>query len=361
MGRAARRDPARPRPENEACDYHPATLRTTGSAARTTPRAERTAKPAQIWAALGDARDGAQRRRGDTGYYAEPRYRAVTAVEPSPVMRAQRPPGSACSGSASVAGALPFADGAFDAAMADPLRPPLARPRRRPPLAAPGGAPRRPAAVGQQRPRGRSGSPATTCRAGRSTCRRCARRWAALGPALVPARPSDPPRLPRRVPDGVLALAGGVPRPGRAGKHLGLRADCPTTEEQALVEAAARRPRRAARGKYVTRGDLLEAGVARPGLPARRRGMRVALSCARAARRGAAARAGGASTLGGRRACGCSPSRRRTRAPRGSRSTHARSRERSGIRVRAGDQGRGAAARDAPPRRRRGPRLAARR
>ncbi len=70
---------------------------------------------AQIWAALGDAETVLNVGAG-TGHY-EPRDRAVTAVEPSPVMRAQRPPGSAPVIDA-VAGALPFADGAFDAAMA---------------------------------------------------------------------------------------------------------------------------------------------------------------------------------------------------------------------------------------------------
>ena len=70
---------------------------------------------AQIWAALGDAETVLNVGAG-TGHY-EPRDRAVTAVEPSPVMRAQRPPRSAPVVDA-VAGALPFGDGAFDAAMA---------------------------------------------------------------------------------------------------------------------------------------------------------------------------------------------------------------------------------------------------
>lgn len=47
----------------------------------------------------------------------EPRGRAVTAVEPSPVMIAQRPPGAAPVLQAS-AESLPFDDNAFDAAMA---------------------------------------------------------------------------------------------------------------------------------------------------------------------------------------------------------------------------------------------------
>ena len=70
---------------------------------------------AQIWAALGDARTVLNVGAG-TGSY-EPPDRDVTAVEPSAVMRAQRPPGAAPCLSAR-AEHLPFADNAFDAAMA---------------------------------------------------------------------------------------------------------------------------------------------------------------------------------------------------------------------------------------------------
>ena len=70
---------------------------------------------AQIWAALGDAETVLNVGAG-TGHY-EPRDRAVTAVEPSAVMRAQRPPGAAPCIDAR-AEALPFGDGEFDAAMA---------------------------------------------------------------------------------------------------------------------------------------------------------------------------------------------------------------------------------------------------
>jgi SAM-dependent methyltransferase len=70
---------------------------------------------ARIWAALGDARTVVNVGAG-TGSY-EPPGRDVTAVEPSAVMRAQRPPGAAPAVAGS-AEALPFADGAFDAAMA---------------------------------------------------------------------------------------------------------------------------------------------------------------------------------------------------------------------------------------------------
>lgn len=69
----------------------------------------------QIWTALGDARTVLNVGAG-TGSY-EPADRDVTALEPSAVMRAQRPPGAApcVAGSAE---SLPFEDQSFDAAMA---------------------------------------------------------------------------------------------------------------------------------------------------------------------------------------------------------------------------------------------------
>jgi ubiquinone/menaquinone biosynthesis C-methylase UbiE len=70
---------------------------------------------AQVWAALGDARSVLNVGAG-TGSY-EPSDREVTAVEPSAVMRAQRPAGAApCV--AATAESLPFEDQSFDAAMA---------------------------------------------------------------------------------------------------------------------------------------------------------------------------------------------------------------------------------------------------
>jgi SAM-dependent methyltransferase len=70
---------------------------------------------AQVWAALGDARTVLNVGAG-TGSY-EPSDRHVTAVEPSAVMRAQRPAGAApCV--AATADSLPFEDQSFDAAMA---------------------------------------------------------------------------------------------------------------------------------------------------------------------------------------------------------------------------------------------------
>jgi SAM-dependent methyltransferase len=69
----------------------------------------------RIWAALGDARTVLNVGAG-TGSY-EPPDRDVTAIEPSAVMRAQRPPDAApCL--AAAAGCLPFGDQSFDAAMA---------------------------------------------------------------------------------------------------------------------------------------------------------------------------------------------------------------------------------------------------
>jgi SAM-dependent methyltransferase len=70
---------------------------------------------AQLWAALGDARTIVNVGAG-TGSY-EPPGREVTAVEPSALMRAQRPAGAApCV--AAAAQSLPFADQSFDAAIA---------------------------------------------------------------------------------------------------------------------------------------------------------------------------------------------------------------------------------------------------
>ncbi len=70
---------------------------------------------AQVWAALGDARTVVNVGAG-TGSY-EPSDRHVIAVEPSALMRAQRPAGAApCV--AATAESLPFEDQSFDAAMA---------------------------------------------------------------------------------------------------------------------------------------------------------------------------------------------------------------------------------------------------
>ena len=70
---------------------------------------------ARIWAAFGDARTVLNVGAG-TGSY-EPKGRVVTAVEPSAVMRAQRPAGAApCV--AAAAESLPFGDQSFDVAMA---------------------------------------------------------------------------------------------------------------------------------------------------------------------------------------------------------------------------------------------------
>jgi len=69
----------------------------------------------KIWTALGDAQTILNVGAG-TGSY-EPSDREVTAVEPSAIMRAQRPAGAArCV--AATAESLPFEDQSFDAAMA---------------------------------------------------------------------------------------------------------------------------------------------------------------------------------------------------------------------------------------------------
>jgi hypothetical protein len=87
---------------------------TIGATYRVTRRTEpRIAE--QVWAALGDARTVLNVGAG-TGSY-EPSDRDVTAVEPSALMRAQRPADAApCV--AAVAERLPFEDRSFDAAMA---------------------------------------------------------------------------------------------------------------------------------------------------------------------------------------------------------------------------------------------------
>ena len=70
---------------------------------------------AQVWNALGDARTVLNVGAGIGSY--EPPGREVTAVEPSAVMRAQRPAAAApCV--AAAAESLPFEDQSFDAAMA---------------------------------------------------------------------------------------------------------------------------------------------------------------------------------------------------------------------------------------------------
>jgi SAM-dependent methyltransferase len=70
---------------------------------------------ARVWAALGDAQTVLNVGAG-TGSY-EPADRRVVAVEPSALMRAQRPSGAAPSLAGSAEN-LPFRDQSFDAAMA---------------------------------------------------------------------------------------------------------------------------------------------------------------------------------------------------------------------------------------------------
>ena len=70
---------------------------------------------AQIHAALGDAQTVVNVGAGAGSY--EPRRRTVAALDPSPVMLGQRPP-DAAPAVVGTAEALPFPDGAFDAALA---------------------------------------------------------------------------------------------------------------------------------------------------------------------------------------------------------------------------------------------------
>jgi SAM-dependent methyltransferase len=96
-------------------DMSSAQLYDTIGAAYTATRRTEPRIAARVWAALGDARTVLNVGAG-TGSY-EPLDRDVTAVEPSAVMRAQRPAGAApCV--AAAAESLPFEDQSFDAAMA---------------------------------------------------------------------------------------------------------------------------------------------------------------------------------------------------------------------------------------------------
>jgi SAM-dependent methyltransferase len=96
-------------------DTSNAQLYDTIGAAYTVTRRTEPRIAARVWAALGDARTVLNVGAG-TGSY-EPPGRDVTAVEPSALMRAQRPAdASRCV--AAVAESLPFEDQSFDAAMA---------------------------------------------------------------------------------------------------------------------------------------------------------------------------------------------------------------------------------------------------
>ncbi|MGW2780101.1 MerR family transcriptional regulator [Streptomyces populi] len=101
-------------PEEQLTMFGAKLYDTIGSAYPATRRTEPRIA-ARVWDALGDARTVLNVGAG-TGSY-EPPDRDVTAVEPSAVMRAQRPAGAApCV--AAEAESLPFEDRTFDAAMA---------------------------------------------------------------------------------------------------------------------------------------------------------------------------------------------------------------------------------------------------
>ena len=111
---AARATGIRTTPEEQLKMFGAQLYNAIGSAYPATRRTEPRIA-AKIWDALGDARTVLNVGAG-TGSY-EPPDRDVTAVEPSAVMRAQRPAGAApCV--AAAAEHLPFADQSFDAAMA---------------------------------------------------------------------------------------------------------------------------------------------------------------------------------------------------------------------------------------------------
>jgi SAM-dependent methyltransferase len=99
----------------EGSDMSNAQLYDTIGATYTVTRCTEPRIAARVWAALGDARTVLNVGAG-TGSY-EPPDRDVTAVEPSALMRAKRLAGAAPCMNA-VAECLPFADQAFDAAMA---------------------------------------------------------------------------------------------------------------------------------------------------------------------------------------------------------------------------------------------------
>src|SRR5258708_38552618 len=100
---------------NVIATYRSAQLYDTIGATYTVTRRTEPRIAARAWAALGDARTVLNVGAG-TGSY-EPSDRHVAAVEPSALMRAQRPAGAApCA--AGTAESLPFDDQAFDAAVA---------------------------------------------------------------------------------------------------------------------------------------------------------------------------------------------------------------------------------------------------
>ena len=103
-----------PTPEDQLKPVGPHLYEAIGSAYPATRRTD-PQLAARIWSALGDARTVLNVGAG-TGNY-EPPDRDVVAVEPSSVMRAQRPP-TAAPCIAATAEHLPFSDKSFDAAMA---------------------------------------------------------------------------------------------------------------------------------------------------------------------------------------------------------------------------------------------------
>ena len=202
---------------------------------------------ARIWDGLGAARTVLNVGAG-TGSY-EPPDREVTALEPSAVMLAQRPPGAAPV-VAGIAEALPFADASFDATMGaltlhhwSDFRAGAAELRRvaRDRVVLFTWDP----AFGDAHWLGREYIPATReTTAGFASIDEQA---AALG---ATSRRAGPVGLPRWLLQRVLAPARGVPRPGRARRHLGAPALRPDAVAAGLERLRAIST--AARGRAVT-------------------------------------------------------------------------------------------------------------
>ena len=195
--------------------------------------------------------------------------RDVTAVEPSAVMRAQRPPGAAPCVDAR-AEALPFGDGEFDAAMAVLSDHHWADRRRRAARAAPGRAARGRVPVGSRLPRRVLARATTSPSFGRGLEDWFDEARAALGAPREIAVP-----IPHDCRDGFLMAYWRRPEAYldpvvRA--NISVFALAPPDEVDAMVDRAARRPGAAAPGRQ-RHAALLDARRARPRLPHPRRRM----------------------------------------------------------------------------------------
>ena len=273
-------------------------------------RAEDPRIAAVIHAALGDARTVLNVGAGAGAY--EPRDRDVTAVEPSAVMRAQRPRGRgavhrrARRGAAVRRRRVRRHDGRA-------LRPPLGGPARRAARAAPGRPARGRVPVGPG-VRGRVLAHARLSAVLPGPQRfSLAETEAALGATRAVPVPI-PHDCRRRLPDGLLAPAGGVPRPRGAREHL------------RLLAAAAGRGRRDGRVAASRARERRVDASATPACSSSTRSISaIACSSRNDGRRAAppalgrsAARGAPVERIRPARSATCSRSRRRTCARRGS-------------------------------------------